>query len=82
MVMAKNDQGQTIRCSGKRAVEKATIKANKNKYNKCLQTPPMQDYFVRDFGYDGNTPAADAVLAGTYVPPPEADPVMVDFLRH
>jgi hypothetical protein len=42
----------------------------------------MQPYFVNDFGYDGNTPAVEAVLDGTYISPPECDPVLKDFLAH
>ena len=42
----------------------------------------MQEYFVRDFGYDGNTPAALEVLQGTYTPPPECDPTLRDLLSH
>ena len=44
--------------------------------------PPIQEYFVRDFGYDGNTPAALEVLQGTYTPPPECDPTLCYFLSH
>ena len=69
-------------CTDKTSVEAATITANKNKYSQCLHTPPMQPSIVRDFGFDGNTPAADAVLDGTYDPPSDIDPTLQTFLQH
>jgi hypothetical protein len=42
----------------------------------------MQSPLLEDFGYLGLTPAADAVLDGTYVPPPEVDEMTWKFLFH
>ena len=68
MVTTQNPDGQMTHHTTKRAVENAIIDANKFKYSQSTETPPMQPYFVADFGYTGNTPAAEAVLNGTYVP--------------
>jgi hypothetical protein len=82
MGMMHDTQGNQIKCSTKATIESAAIKANQNKYSQSDVTPPMQPYFVNDFGNDDNTPAVDAALDGTYIPPPECDPVLKDFLAH
>ena len=82
MVTTQNPDGQMTQHTTKRAVENAIIDANKFKYSQSTDTPPMQPSFVAEFGYTGNTPAAEAVLNGTYVPPPDCDPVLQDFLAH
>ena len=82
MVTTQNPDGQMTHHTTKRAVEDAIIDTNKFKYSQSTDTPPMQPSFVAEFGYTGNTPAAEAVLNGTYVPPPDCDPVLQDFLAH
>ena len=57
--MVIDDQGN--RCSGKGPVEQAMIEANRGKHSKCCDTPPMQPAFLNDFGYTGDTPAAEEV---------------------
>jgi hypothetical protein len=42
----------------------------------------MNEPLLSDFGYLGDMPAADAVLDGTYVPPPEVDEMTRKFLHH
>ena len=79
MVTTQNPDGQMTHHTTKRAVDDAIIDANKFKYSQSTDTPPMQPSFVADFGYTGNTPAAEAVLNGTYIPPPDCDPVLSDF---
>jgi hypothetical protein len=69
MVTTHDDQGNPIKCSTKTTIESAAIKANQHKYSQSDDTPPMQPYIVNDFGYDGSTPAVDAVLNGTYIYP-------------
>ena len=40
-----------------------------------LRTPPScSHHFSQEFGYRNNTPAREAVLNGTYTPPPGTDP--------
>ena len=65
MVTTQNPDGQMTHHTTKRAVEDAIIDANKFKYSQSTDTPPMQPSFVAEFGYTGNTPAAEAVLNGT-----------------
>ena len=69
MVKTLGPNGETLVCSTKPTLEKAIISGNKGNYSRSTDTPPMQEYFVRDFGFDGNTPAALEVLQGTYSPP-------------
>ena len=40
-------------------------------------TSPM----VEELGFLGDTPACEAILNGSYIPPPGTDPYMVEFLR-
>ena len=63
-------------------VEAAIIAENQSKYSQCLGTPPMQPPFTNLFGYTGDTPAADQVLAGTFQAPPDMDPALQTFLQH
>ena len=62
MVMTHDVHGNPIKCSTNATIEAAAIKANQTKYSQSDDTPPMQPYFVNDFGYDGNTPAVHDVL--------------------
>ena len=73
--------GDGIERRGKGPVEKATMDSNRGRYSKCLETPPMQPPFVQDFGYVGDTPAADQVLNGSYVPPPEMNERLQELLK-
>ena len=82
MVMMHDVHGNPIKCSTKATIKAAAIRANQTKYSQSDDTPPMQPYFMNDFGRAGNTPAVDAVLDGTHIPPPECDPVLKDFLAH
>jgi hypothetical protein len=82
MVTTQNPDGQMTHHTTKRAVEDAIIDANKFKYSQSTATPRMQPSCIADFGYTGNTPVAEAVLNGTYIAPPDCDPVLQDFLVH
>jgi hypothetical protein len=54
----------------------------RKRYLQSSITPMMQEPLLSDFGYLGMTQAADAVLDGTYVPPPAVDEMTKKFLSH
>ena len=54
--------------------------SNLLRQQQCHGTPSMTEPFLSDFGYLANTPAADAVPAGTYQPPADLDTGTKEFL--
>ena len=64
-----NGQEHEEECVSPDAVIDALLEANESKYRQCDDSPFLQQPLLGDFGYLGDTPAADAVLAGTYQPP-------------
>ena len=55
---------------------------NESKYQQCNHSPFLQEPLLSDFGYTGATPSADAVLDGTYQPPPGTDDLTRLLLQH
>ena len=64
------------------AVEEAGLQFLDKHFRQAYDTPPLQEPFVSEFGFLADTPAAAQVLDGTYVPPDNMDPYLVDLLRH
>ena len=54
--------------------------SNLSRQQQCLGTPSMTPPFTTDFGYLAATPATKEVIAGSYTPPPDMDPFLVELL--
>ena len=59
----------------------AMAASNLSRQQECLHTPPMLPPFTNDFGFLADTAAAQAVIDGTYIPPPEMDPYLIELLQ-
>jgi hypothetical protein len=57
----------------KEDIEAACITENIARFTQSEDTPPMTEPLISELGYLADTDAAEAVLAGTFVPPPETD---------
>ena len=64
------------------AITDALLEANESKYHQCDASPFLQQPLLDDFGFLGDTPAAEAVLNGTYQPPDGTPPLVALLLRH
>jgi hypothetical protein len=71
-----------MECNTKASIKAACMDEGWKRYLQSSITPMMQEPLLSDFGYLGMTPAADAVLDGTYVPPPAVDEMARNFLTH
>jgi hypothetical protein len=65
--------GNLVEKSSKEEVEKACMEENERRFQQANDTPFMCSPLVEEFGYLGVGPNAEAVLEGTYVPPPSTD---------
>ena len=65
--------GNLVEKSSKEDVEKACMEENEQRFRQANDTPFMRSPLVEEFGYLGIGPNAEAVLNGTYVPPPGTD---------
>lgn len=69
-VEMKDNDGTTKVLTQKVEIEEACMKENEKKYMQTSNTPCMTGQLQRDLGYDGLTPSGEAILNGTYEPPP------------
>jgi hypothetical protein len=58
------------------------LEVNSSKYQQCNHSPFLQEPLLSEFGYLGDSPNTDAVLDGTYVPPPGTDYYASLLLQH
>lgn len=65
----------------RREMERACMSENKSRFNQTIHTPPMTEPLVSEFGYLADTPQAEQVLNGTYLPPPATDPYAALLLQ-
>jgi len=65
----------------KKGIEAAIMDSNRRKFSQSAHTPFYHQNMVREFGYQGWTPASQAVLHGYYVPPQDADPHVLLLLN-
>ena len=63
-------------------IERALMHEYEQKYRLVYSTPFLQSPLREEIGDQGLTPAAEAVLTGTYIPPIESTQATADFLRH
>jgi hypothetical protein len=61
-------------------IESRIMINNSARFRLTENTPPMQEPLLSDLGYLGDTDAADAILDGTYICPPEVDDYTKEFL--
>ena len=63
-------------------IEEACHTENYAKYSQTSTTPTMHGPLARDLGFQGDSPACEAILNGTYIPPPGTDPYTIEYLNH
>ena len=68
-------------CSTKNTMEKACISENTGRFSQTNDTPPMEETMTEDIGYLAETDAKYHILNGTYVPPPDTDQYMREFIE-
>jgi hypothetical protein len=68
-------------CSTKATMEKACISENIGRFSQTNDTPPMEGSMIEDLGYLAETDAKYHILNGTYVPPPDTDQYMREFIE-
>ena len=76
-----NNEGLWEETTNKKLIEQGCADENTNKYRQTQNTPMMQGQLVRDVGYLGNTEAAQAILDGTYMPPPGTNRYTTEFIN-
>lgn len=72
-VALKDANGNDITYTNQSDIETCLLPINKAKGHSSLDTPPLQEPLLSDFGYNANNANADAVLHGEYAPPEETD---------
>ena len=77
-----NGEEVLTECSTPAQVTETLMEVNSAKYQMCNQSPFMKEPLLSDFGYFGDTAAGQAVLNGTYVPPPGTDFYSTLLLQH
>ncbi len=80
-VEMKQDDGATKVLTQKVEIEKACMEENEKKYMQTSNTPCMTGQLQKDLGYDGLTPAGEAILKGTYEPPPDTGQYTRELLQ-
>ena len=81
-VIAPDDTGNMVEMTAKEDMEQAIMAENESKFLQAIHTPFMQQPLLRDFGYLGTGPHADAVMLGEYTIPPGVDPHTKEFIEH
>ena len=76
-----NNDGQWEETTNKLHIEQGCADKNTSKYRQTQDTPFMQGQLAQDVGYLGNTAAAQAILDGTYNPPPGTNPYTTEFIN-
>jgi hypothetical protein len=76
-----NDRNGKRVLSDKHKMEEACITKNLSRFLQSEGTPPMVEPILSDLGYPVDTPEAQAILDGTYDPPPAVDYYARLFLR-
>jgi hypothetical protein len=69
-----DDGNETIHaCDTETEVNDTLMVVNSSKYQQCDNSSFLKEPLLTQFGYLGDTPQTEAVLEGTYEPPPETD---------
>jgi hypothetical protein len=77
-----NGEGIWEETTEKQAIEQGCAMENERKYRQTEDTPCMQGQLAHDLGFLGNTAASQAILDGSYTPPPDTDQYTIELLRH
>ena len=77
-----NGEEVLTECSTPAQITETLMEVNSAKYQMCNQSPFLKEPLLSDFGYFGDTAAGQAVLNGTYVPPPGTDFYSTLLLQH
>ena len=76
-----DDDGSRVECNTQHAMENACFQENETRFSQSETTPPMQEPMVSELGYLADTPEAEQVLQGCYLPPEGTDKYMKDLLE-
>ena len=71
-VFVNDHEGRRL-VTTKEDIENACINENISRFTQSKDTPPMQEPLLSALGDLADTPEAEAILDGTYAPPPETD---------
>ncbi|CAB9522814.1 unknown protein [Seminavis robusta] len=69
-------------CTTRAEIEAILAQVNESKYRSSEDTPFLQPPLLSAFGTQGNLPASNQVLAGTYLPPVGTDVYTALLLQH
>jgi len=69
-------------CDTKEQIKEVLLPVNKAKVHSSEDTNFLTSPLVQEFGYQGNEQTENAVLLGSYVPPPLASRYSKLFLKH
>jgi hypothetical protein len=81
-VVAPDSQGNWVELTKKEDIERALCAENALRFNQAKDTPLLQEPLFSEVGPLGIGPASQAILDGTYDPPPGTDPWAVKLLPH
>ena len=81
-VLETDGDGATHERRGKEEIEQACLRENDRRFRLASHTSMLQEPQINHFGPFGTTPAADAVLAGTWSPPPGTSPYLTELLPY
>ena len=73
-----------VECESHKEMDATALKEGETRMTRCLQSPFTQPPLDADFGDLADSPAADAVLNGTYTPPQGIDKytkMLIEALR-
>jgi hypothetical protein len=81
-VTLSTSHGQQVELTKKADIEKSIIRANERKYHQTEGHGQVQTgWLLHDLGIMGTGPQSEAVLSGTYVPPPGTTAATTQFLE-
>ncbi len=67
-------------CIDKISIEQAFTEEGTRRFSQTNETPLMSNNFTDRVGYLAELPGANEILAGTFIPDPDTDPLTVEFL--
>jgi hypothetical protein len=80
-VVVDDENGNLVEKCSKEDVEKACMEENEKRFHQANDTPFMHSPLVEEFRYLGISPNVEAVMNGTYAPPPGMDKYAVKLLK-
>jgi hypothetical protein len=73
-VVAPDSHGNWVELTKKEDIERAMCAENARRFDQAKDTPLLQEPLFSEVGPLGFGPASQAILDGTYDPPPGTDP--------